>query len=105
MIRPPYTSHIGVVLENKYEFIHIMNRSRVTIERLDGLLWKRRVTGYYKPRQGVLTAEDAEEGQERKSTTKQDLPPGFKTQDRTLTLPSSASSATSAVKKGVKVLC
>jgi cell wall-associated NlpC family hydrolase len=49
MIRPPYTSHVGVVLENGYQFIHIMAKLEVTIERLDGMQWKRRITGFFKP--------------------------------------------------------
>ncbi len=47
--RPPFTTHIGVVLEDGYRFIHIMTKTEVTIERLDSLLWKRRITGFFKP--------------------------------------------------------
>ncbi len=44
MVRPPYVTHVGVVLdENK--FIHLMRKSRVTIERLD--LWAKRIKGFY----------------------------------------------------------
>ncbi len=48
-IRPPYTTHIGVVLKDGYRFIHIMTKSQVTIERLDGLQWKKKITGYFVP--------------------------------------------------------
>ncbi len=48
MIRPPYTSHIGVVLEDNVHFMHIVRKTKVTIERLDNQLWKRRITGFFK---------------------------------------------------------
>ena len=47
MIRPPYTSHVGIVLPDLAHFMHVMEQTSVTIERLDGLLWTRRITGYY----------------------------------------------------------
>jgi murein DD-endopeptidase len=47
MIVAPYTTHIGVVLSDTYRFIHIRRSSRVTIERLNSILWNRRITGYY----------------------------------------------------------
>ena len=46
-LRPPFTTHIGVVLENTTQFIHILERSQVTIERLDSPTWKKKITGYY----------------------------------------------------------
>lgn len=48
MIRPPFTSHIGVVLEDRYRFIHIMRKLSVAIERLDNLTWQRRITGFWR---------------------------------------------------------
>jgi cell wall-associated NlpC family hydrolase len=45
-VRPPYVSHIGVVLEDKTRFIHIMRNTSVCIERLDSAEWKRRIAGY-----------------------------------------------------------
>lgn len=48
MIRPPFTSHIGIVLSDYYRFIHIMRKISVTVERLDSLEWKRRITGYWR---------------------------------------------------------
>jgi len=48
--RPPFTSHIGVVLENSNSFINIRAKTCVVIERLDSMFWKNRITGFYKPR-------------------------------------------------------
>lgn len=53
MLRPPYTTHIGVVLEDCCRFIHIQQKLQVVIERLDGQLWKNRITGYYLLGEGV----------------------------------------------------
>lgn len=47
-IRPPYTSHIGVVLPDCLHFIHIMEKTSVTIERLDAPEWERRITGFWR---------------------------------------------------------
>lgn len=47
-IRPRYTSHVGVVLEDCIHFIHIMEKSSVTIERLDAPEWERRITGFWR---------------------------------------------------------
>lgn len=46
-IRPKYTTHIGVVLEDMSRFIHIMEHSNVTIERLRGWPWEKRITGFF----------------------------------------------------------
>ena len=43
-IRPEYTSHLGVVLEDCKRFIHIMEDSMVTVEKLSD--WEDRITGY-----------------------------------------------------------
>jgi hypothetical protein len=48
-IRPKYTTHIAVVLEDGNRFIHILKKERVVIERLDSVLWKHRITGYFVP--------------------------------------------------------
>lgn len=45
-IRPPYVSHVGVVLENN-RFIHICKGTSVTIERFDKDPWKNKVRGFY----------------------------------------------------------
>ncbi|MEK6531252.1 MAG: NlpC/P60 family protein [Deltaproteobacteria bacterium] len=46
-IMPPYTSHIGVVVDGS-RFIHIMKKTRVALERLDASEWRKRITGYYR---------------------------------------------------------
>ena len=47
-IRPPYISHIGVVLENCNSFIHIMEKVCVAVEKLDHPIWSRRIRGFLK---------------------------------------------------------
>jgi hypothetical protein len=47
MVCTPYVTHIGVVLEDINTFIHLLKKSRVTIERLDSLAWARRIKGFY----------------------------------------------------------
>lgn len=46
-LRPPYATHIGVVINPPY-FIHILEKSKVTVERLDSLTWARRVKGFFR---------------------------------------------------------
>ena len=43
---PRYSTHMGIALENGYEFIHILRASSVSIERLD--TWKNKITGFYR---------------------------------------------------------
>lgn len=45
MIRPPYVSHIGIVLKDCQTFIHIMQKTSVCVERLED--WKKRIRGFY----------------------------------------------------------
>jgi hypothetical protein len=52
-IKPFITSHIGFVLPDNKKFIHIMVKSRVTVERLDSELWKDRITGFFRWRGNV----------------------------------------------------
>ena len=47
MIIPPYVSHAGIVMEDG-SFVHIMEQSSVTKERLDAHIWTRRIKGFYK---------------------------------------------------------
>jgi cell wall-associated NlpC family hydrolase len=47
-LRGRYVSHIGIVLEDSWHFIHILEKSRVAKERLDSIVWKRRVRGFYR---------------------------------------------------------
>lgn len=50
MVRPPFTSHIGIVLPNLYQFIHITKGTRVAVERFDIQPWSRRCTGFWEVR-------------------------------------------------------
>lgn len=47
-IRPPFVTHIGVVLEDCKHFIHIMRKRSVAIERLDLPFWSKRLDGFYR---------------------------------------------------------
>ncbi len=47
IIRPPFVTHIGVVLENKDSFIHILRKKCVVTERLSDPFWNKRAQGYY----------------------------------------------------------
>lgn len=47
-IRPPYESHIGIVLEDKKRFIHMLEGTGCSIERLDSMFWRKRIRGYFK---------------------------------------------------------
>jgi len=49
MMRPPFVTHIGIVLEDCRRFIHILRKRSVAIERLDNPQWQRRIAGYYEP--------------------------------------------------------
>lgn len=51
-IRPPYVSHIGVVLKDCQTFIHIMQKTSVCVERLED--WKKRIKGYYVIQQSTI---------------------------------------------------
>lgn len=48
MIKAPYTSHVGVVLDDRVRFIHIFRKTRVCVERLDMPQWSWRTTGFYR---------------------------------------------------------
>jgi len=47
-IRYPYVTHIGVVLEDCRRFIHILRKQNVAVERLDNILWQKRIRGFHK---------------------------------------------------------
>ena len=42
-----HTDHVGVVWKSGYEFIHISENTKVSIERLDSFLWEHKIRGYY----------------------------------------------------------
>ena len=46
-IRPPYVSHVGMML-NTTQFIHITQNSSVTVERIDSLQWQKKIAGFYR---------------------------------------------------------
>ena len=52
-----FVSHVGVVLEDCRSFIHILKKSRVSVERLDSLLWKKRIDGFFRLTEGKSGAE------------------------------------------------
>ena len=45
-IHKPFVSHIGVVI-GQDKFIHILDKSKVTVERLSAIEWKNKIAGYY----------------------------------------------------------
>jgi len=47
-IRPPYVTHMGIVLEDCKSFIHILKKRSVSIARLDEPIWKRKIDGFYR---------------------------------------------------------
>jgi len=46
--RPEQINHIGIVLENKDNFIHILINKCVSIQRLSDPFYKARIKGFYK---------------------------------------------------------
>jgi cell wall-associated NlpC family hydrolase len=46
-IRPPYISHMGVVLPDG-KFIHVLKGESVVVEKLNHLFWKNKIAGYYR---------------------------------------------------------
>lgn len=44
----PYETHIGVVLEDRNSFIHIMREKSVVVSRLDAVAWRHRIRGFYR---------------------------------------------------------
>lgn len=45
-IVPPFVTHIGMVLDGG-RFIHVRRGANVAIERLDSIVWRSRIAGYY----------------------------------------------------------
>ncbi len=46
-IHPRFSTHIGMVLEDCRRFIHIQRMARVGVERLDSMIWAKRITGFW----------------------------------------------------------
>lgn len=49
-IVPPFVTHLGVVMDDCQTFLHILQQSMVTRERLSSLQWSRKIAGYYRLR-------------------------------------------------------
>ncbi len=47
-LRGKFVTHVGMVLEDKEKFIHIIQGRNVAIERLDHPLWKKAREGFYR---------------------------------------------------------
>ena len=47
-IKPPYVSHVGVILEDCNSFLHISKNSKSVIERLSDRFWTKRIDGFWK---------------------------------------------------------
>jgi cell wall-associated NlpC family hydrolase len=46
MIRPPYVTHIGVVISPNH-FIHMIQGAGVSINNFNNHFWKKRIAGFY----------------------------------------------------------
>lgn len=44
----PYVTHIGVVLDDCNQFIHVVKDKNVCIEKLNSISWRHRIKGFYK---------------------------------------------------------
>jgi len=47
-LKPPMVTHMGVVIDDGIHFLHIMSKRRSCIERLDNILWSRKIEGFYR---------------------------------------------------------
>lgn len=47
-IKPPYVSHVGVILEDCNSFLHISKNSKSVIERLSDRFWTKRIDRFWK---------------------------------------------------------
>jgi cell wall-associated NlpC family hydrolase len=43
-----YTTHVGIVLKDCKRFIHTSQRKNCVIERLDSVLWIKKIVGFYR---------------------------------------------------------
>lgn len=43
----PYVNHIGIVLSDREQFIHIIKGETVRIEKLSSVFWRNRIAGFY----------------------------------------------------------
>ena len=49
MVRPPYVSHVGVMI-SPTEFIHIVDKSGVSVIEIHNEFWNKRIAGFYRYR-------------------------------------------------------
>lgn len=47
-IVPPFVTHMGVVLEDKRHFIHVMKKRLVCVEKLNHKYWQQKMEGFYR---------------------------------------------------------
>lgn len=46
-MKGPLTTHVGVVMPGKVQFLHILPKSFACIEWLNSPIWRHRITGYF----------------------------------------------------------
>lgn len=44
---PPYITHVGVVLQDCQRFLHTRQGVNVAVERLNSIVWRSRIAGFY----------------------------------------------------------
>jgi len=47
-LRPPFVNHMGVVLEDRKTFIHILEKRSVVVEKLRHKFWNSKIEGFYR---------------------------------------------------------
>lgn len=48
-LRPPFVSHVGVIINTTpVEFLHITKGTKVSRERIDSLIWIKKLAGFYR---------------------------------------------------------
>jgi cell wall-associated NlpC family hydrolase len=48
IIRYPFVTHVGVVLDDCRRFIHILDAGKVVVSRLDDKIWNRRLHSFWR---------------------------------------------------------
>ena len=46
-IKPPFVSHVGIILPGLKTFIHAFHKSGIVIQKLRDPVWSRKIKGYY----------------------------------------------------------
>lgn len=47
-ILPRFVTHCGVIVDQYGKFVHITRKTSVSCERIDSLLWKDKIRGFYR---------------------------------------------------------